>query len=1156
MTSQFTHSPARTAAAIQQPSSHPHSLHPSHTPSPIQSSSLAHLGSSSAASQAPQHLARPLPQPQWTNPPVPPFWPPQQDPRVRVFATPPPVRVQHRKRHKVATSCNRCRSNKRKCDGGVPCASCLKKNVDCRYTDAQLSRATWGDSLLSDEKVIGVVADKPRTQLFYTGVNPLQSQDARSLAVYSQSRQHSRVIQVTHPGPQWQTPSTTAAPAQGRIPSHNHGHQQQFSNVGYRSISAASSVSSTEDDPSLPVLNRLLATQHPTPRSRSWVNGYQEPSLGSSGATVGQSQSSLVNSNDSALEHYATKRSHAPQQQDRVHDMDEESLKARRVHRMAKDLINIKKNEFTLLIPRHILHEDDELFVVRNLQTNSKPQRIPPRLMAVPRDANFLVEVFFEHAHFYYPVLNRAVVELCLMEPHTPSSMLLLSTVFMVACKHLPRTEDTLRAIEFRERVRELRWCIEDPTQLNFMLAEMLGFMAVYGLCGITPGMMEYCGTHRTMASKESGTILSNPEIDGAPKDPLPEVTHQSKLWLFWAHYLRDSIAKLYFGYHFGMDAKPMTAELPKIKNFVGLGGRVARSNQDSDIMAAATATTKKRREFSGRGQCLPDKRVLHDSDARISANRDDRTQFRGTRANYESDESGDDDDSSPWRGGSEAPSDVSMPSYPSYGAERRPGVGGANYLTRTLSALSKEMLEAQSRGDSISYETLTSGDAAETLDPQAFKIHMERMEILLRSQEDATDGGSYARALFLEEVRLWTIGRRLSAYLASRTTTDTPIHLMGLSSPASSVSTDTPSSVHEGSGVWSEQAWAQDQELQNLQADLIAWERSIPDHLRFRSDVDHPDVNHKVNGKMSYYTITILLQTAYLPDLPDPLRSKTLSKKPSSQAHNQDGPRNDAETRRDVDSEPTTPPSQRHDARPQTRSAVSKDAAELASSASSNTTTTTGTATAADVDGYYNTAHRICTELSNVVFHHIEIMLERYTRWCSIQAKINHALIAAQRVVCLNARLNSTSATMRDEAKAGFKMGSDLYKRLALLPGPLVYYDRPPVEDIHYMNDLDKVFEQMVISQNEERENQQQSLEQEQEQEQVKGQVNSQSQYVIDTDDQDDDALPTADEIHSQGLQIFGGEGVESYAFEFEETSISMKGSFSLLLDPHTVTE
>ncbi|KAF9309182.1 hypothetical protein BGZ91_007499, partial [Linnemannia elongata] len=50
--------------------------------------------------------------------------------------------------------------------------------------------------------------------------------------------------------------------------------------------------------------------------------------------------------------------------------MDEEHIKARRVQKMAKDLIDIKRNEYALLIPRHILHEDDELFVIRNLQAN------------------------------------------------------------------------------------------------------------------------------------------------------------------------------------------------------------------------------------------------------------------------------------------------------------------------------------------------------------------------------------------------------------------------------------------------------------------------------------------------------------------------------------------------------------------------------------------------------------------------------------------------------------------------------------------------------------------------------------------------------------------------------------------------------------------
>ncbi|KAG0288476.1 hypothetical protein BGZ96_007755 [Linnemannia gamsii] len=810
--------------------------------------------------------------------------------------------------------------------------------------------------------------------------------------------------------------------------------------------------------------------------------------------------------------------------------MVEEYIKARRVQKMAKDLIDIKRSEFALLIPRHILHEDDELFVIKNPQTNPKPQRIPPHLMIVPHDANYLVEVFFEYAFFYYPIVNRAVVELCLMESNTPHSMLLLNTVFMVACKHLTRTEDTLRAIEFRERVRELRWYIEDRTQLNFMLAEMMGFVAVYGLFGITPGMMEYCGTHRTMASRNSGTQLSNPKTEllegSVPKSSLPEVNHQNKLWLFWAHYLRDSIAKLYFGFHFGMDAKPMTAELPKIKGFVGLGGRVPPSVKST---AATTAMKRTREVFSGPCKSGPDKRFFPDPEEREGGDLDGQTQYRSTQVPCaDSDDSGDDEGSVSQRAGSEGDRDIARASRPTYGEERLSGAGGANFLGRKGSTLSKEVLEAQSRGNSIFHGM---SETADNVDPQALETHMERMEILLRSQEDPTDGGSYARALFLEEVRLWIIGRRLSAYLASRITGDTPCQPVSLSNLTTSDSSDPPSSsMREAPGYWSEKAWKEDQELQSLQADLIEWENDLPDHLKFRLDMDHPEVNHKVNGKMSvimmaYYTITILLQTSYLPALPDPSQPKPLSKKSASQ---------------------------RQGSRSRSTSDVSKEPTRLSSSTSSaRSTPSLGSAGPLDGNNYYNTPHRICTELANVLFHHVEIMLDRYTGWCSIQAKINHALIAAQRVVCLNVRLDRNSSSVRNEAKAAFKMGSALYKRLAMLPAPLVIYDRPPEEDLIYMNDLDKVFLQMVLSQNEERE---QELSEQQLEETEQGPKPVLNSFVTDEDDQD--GITTADGINSQGLEIFGGEITEGYAFEFEETSISMKGPFPFLLDPQPITE
>ncbi|KAG0235918.1 hypothetical protein BGW41_000609 [Actinomortierella wolfii] len=76
--------------------------------------------------------------------------------------------------------------------------------------------------------------------------------------------------------------------------------------------------------------------------------------------------------------------------------------------------------------------------------------------------------------------------------------------------------------------------------------------------------------------------------------------------------------------------------------------------------------------------------------------------------------------------------------------------------------------------------------------------------------------------------------------------------------SPRSSLSSSTSSSSSvptearwKSDSRWSQNAWANDDELQTLQSELIQWEQSLPDHFRFRMDFDHPDINHKVNGKI-----------------------------------------------------------------------------------------------------------------------------------------------------------------------------------------------------------------------------------------------------------------------------------------------------------------
>ena len=118
--------------------------------------------------------------------------------------------------------------------------------------------------------------------------------------------------------------------------------------------------------------------------------------------------------------------------------------------------------------------------------------------------------------------------------------------------------------------------------------------------------------------------------------------------------------------------------------------------------------------------------------------------------------------------------------------------------------------------------------------------------------------------------------------------------------------------------------------------------------------------------------------------------------------------------------------------------------------------------------EGYFNTAHQICTQLSNVLYHHVELLLDSYPNWCGIQHKLNQTLIAALRVSCLNARLGSNPKPIRDEAKAGFKMGSDLFKRQALLPDPLTVRDWPAEEDVQVMLDLEEEFRELMTTQEE----------------------------------------------------------------------------------------
>ncbi|KAG0197562.1 hypothetical protein BGX28_008978 [Mortierella sp. GBA30] len=809
-----------------------------------------------------------------------------------------------------------------------------------------------------------------------------------------------------------------------------------------------------------------------------------------------------------------------------------------------------------ILVPRHISQDHDEFFVLSD--TPPVTNGIPSHLLLLPRDANYLVDVFFDHAYFYYPIINRATVELCLMEPQTPQALFLLNVVFMTACKHLARNSDVKRAIQFRERAREVQFHIEGKIRHTRTQGMLLGFLVVYGVFHATIGLAQLCGTYNalptTPTSSDSG---DNPLLElqlesrslQADKGVIPEAAYQSRLWTFWGLFIRDSVSRLYFGWPHGMDTMNLTAELPKIEGFIGIGGK---RTPPSIFGAQTTSVTGKRRgslTFK-KDRPQPEKRQMTEAETETGMERRkmslaDQAIYRNTIPDSDDDE--DDIGESqlnPYgkRGTWDAlheteDGDPADQDRDEQGRLRLLfGIDGSRNSAkdniRTFSVLSPKILELQSQGNHHLGTQLT--------DPVENSLHMERMKLLLDSEDDPTDGGSYCRVLFLEEVRLWSLGRRVALYLAGRSSNDVSMsvsvcpmttnkELFGSEESsdlrqtlvqegtASSSERDRESLAdrlstgpHNGAGAWSEQAWLQDHELQNIQADLIAWEKALPEYLKFRPDVDSDDVNHKVNGKMSiltmsYYTITIMLQSSYLP-IPQFLASRRTGASGRSSSPRPSG-RSSRETEGDTSSKSSsTPASRERGASLQSASTSTTDSAtpspvsviyphsesdsitgraQPTSTKSQSQTTTTSSTTSVpsssskanpnlnkrsspSIHEYFNTPHQICTQLTNVLLHHIELMVDSYPNWCTVAAKVSHALTAAQRVCCLNARLNSSSRSAREEARAEFLMATDLYKRLAHLPGPLIVRDWPVEEDIQVMMALEEEFKEMMMTQTE----------------------------------------------------------------------------------------
>ncbi|KAG0052909.1 hypothetical protein BGZ83_001994 [Gryganskiella cystojenkinii] len=727
-----------------------------------------------------------------------------------------------------------------------------------------------------------------------------------------------------------------------------------------------------------------------------------------------------------------------------------EETKAQNVKRIATDLLALRCFDLMIKIPRHIDNEQDELWIPPptiqqkdSPKTLSRPQfpdthapdpslqgaEIPKRLTLIPADADQLIDFFFENAYFYFPIFNRSVVELAMMEPNKAHSLLLLNVVFMTACKHMHQAKEFDRALTFRDRARELQSYVDSKMRLMAIQAQLLGKQVTYGVfTSITCASMvldPHAGNSASVSSCSSSTTSDHQMI--TRDRSLPEAVYQARLWVFWGIYLRDCISRLYWGCPVGFDNTTVTADLPRIEGCVGFG---PKRRLIPDRTSPRCVIGKRRDTRQSKNSGVSNKRrstgIQEQGSILVNVNYRSRNDSDSDNEDDESEEDDDDDDDS-------------VP----VGTRRQ------------------DIQEDQGLEGDCSQGKVDECDAAAV----EMDLHMDRMQVLIESEQDPTDNGTFVRRIFIEEIRLWTIGRQVSLYLSGRSIESfpgsisfacpqEPLNAPSSSSlPFASLASSVAATLNQLNGWWrhpaaalSEQAWLQDLELQSLQRELITWERDLPEHLRFRSDVEAEDINHSINGVviMAYYTITVMLQSAYLPSVgsgkktvgtnsvfasPGGLNSRERCGSPTTSSVAQ------AQARSSRDS-PTCSFSNEHPHQHQEQQGR-----------------------------FANTAHRICTNLSNTILHHVELMLDTYPNWCSIQAKVNHALTVALRVACENSKPNMTSPADQQEAQAQFKKGIALYKRLALLPAPLTIRDRPAEVDVQQMESIEDQFREMLVT-------------------------------------------------------------------------------------------
>ena len=422
--------------------------------------------------------------------------------------------------------------------------------------------------------------------------------------------------------------------------------------------------------------------------------------------------------------------------------------------------------------------------------------------------------------------------------------------------------------------------------RLSKMLGSILGSQAIYGVFSLVIGMAWYCGTYKIMPTTDEALddgqqSLMELEVESrsmlSKKGTIPDSVYQQRLWAFWGFYARDSMSRLYFGWPHGMDSLEITAELPRIKGCIGLGGMRKAPLNSSGLEVAVTG---KRRGATTKAERLRQEKKL--MKAKTVALQVERHTYRMADSNSDDDEDDEDDESEAAKelessddeiGDADAGMEDEKPNpHPHRHTQsvftRNADDVPAKEKLPSFTGLKMSLLQRQGKGEDISKRPSGSGSQSSEV-----KRHQERMKMLLEAEDDVTDGGTYARVLFLEEVKLWSIGRRVGLYLQSKSDSQVGGSYSTSNEPSSSHADGT---VEGNSGSFidttntscrspfgpsvsttveasrcSERAWLEDNELQGLQADLIAWEQGLPPNLRFRKEVDEPDINHKINGRL-----------------------------------------------------------------------------------------------------------------------------------------------------------------------------------------------------------------------------------------------------------------------------------------------------------------